>query len=792
MAQNCFHCSQPIPHNVALTVEVNQQPQAVCCAGCQAVANAILGGGMSEYYRYRDSSADKPEISNDDIQQDKVYDTDSIKKEFVWQESNEEVADIAIDGLHCAACAWLIEKHLKQQFPDIISINVNLTQNRAHIRWLKDQIKVSELFYQIRTIGYLPSPFKISELENKYHQINKSFQKQLAVAGLFTMQVMMFAFALYFGIVEQGFAEFFRWISLILSTPVIFYSGLPLIHSAYRALKNRSLNMDVPVVFAILGTYFASAYATFTQAGEVYFESASMFVLLLLTSRYLEHLAKTKATVISANMLKLLPMVAHKVKGENSTKTTVVHADTLHKGDCILVKAGQSIPADGYLLSKTCQVEEALLNGESLPIVKNKGDRVYAGSTSIDQSIYIKVSACGSATTLAKIAKHQETISTSKSKLANLADKVARQATIGVILLSLLTYIVWTWLGENALWYAVAVLVATCPCALSLALPTALSAASARLKKQGILIRNTSALENACKINRFAFDKTGTLTDGKFSIESVILYPSCNLTQQELLNHVAALEKPSGHPIASAFTDFKADIPIENYQLLAGVGIQATIAKQTWQVGSVRLVNKAASEHLKNLDDTQIYVLIDGQLIAHINVTDNIRNRVKESLTALDAPVYILSGDVHTKVKNTAMQLNTGYYASLTAKQKLSILKDLKDSQGGIMMVGDGINDALVLAQADISVAMNEAAELNKQNTDVVLLGSDLSKIPLLIATSKKLNRIVNQNFSWSIVYNLLALPLAVFGILTPWMAVIGMSVSSLIVVTNSMRLLKE
>ncbi len=785
MTDTCFHCGETIPSDCHLTIQVAGNTKPVCCLGCQAVAQAILNEGLSQYYKFREQPADKAEAGLMQINADyQAYDEASVQAEFVRIEQNLKQADLSLEGMHCAACAWLIEKRLIH-LTGLIKITVNLTQSRASISWDPTQLKLSEIFQAIEEIGYQASPFKLSEVESYYSKRNKEFMRQLVVAGFFTMQVMMLAFAMYSDVLEAQYNEFFRWISLLLATPVVLYSSQPIIRSSLISLKNKSLNMDVPVSIAIIGTYLASCYATFSQSGEVYFESAAMFVFLLLTSRYLEHQVKSKATSLSANMLKLLPLIANK-KNE-SGEFEAVAASTLIPGDIILVKQGQTIPADGILLSNSVSVEESMLTGESLPISKNSGDVCLAGCIVVDHSIEIKVSSSGKSTTLAQIAYQQEQISENRSAFINAADKVAKQATLGVLILAGLTYCIWQfWLGENGLWYAVAVLVATCPCALSLALPTALSASSSALKTKGILIQNSRAIEQACQLNAIAFDKTGTLTSGQFSVSNVLFEPG--FEANKILDWLAHMELRANHPLASAFEKPKSKLDISDFSVIAGIGISARIHNHKVVAGSNKLIQQPLAERF---DGAQIYIYIDEQFAGAVWLTDTIRECAKDSLSQLELYKCILSGDTSPQLSSVAEHLNLDYQAGLTPQQKVSALTQLRKQYGSVAMVGDGVNDALVLAEADISIAMNEAATLSKQKSDVILLGSQLDKISLLINQSNRLNHVIKQNFGWAIGYNLIVLPLAVVGILTPWMAVIGMSASSLIVVINSMRLLK-
>lgn len=779
MQTQCFHCGEPNPPNNDLFIENNQGKQAVCCIGCQAVANSILEGGFSQYYQFREVKADK--ASQTENTQDTAYDEESVQAEFVEFAQGQATADLTIENMHCAACAWLIEKRLLK-ISGLKSISVNLVQSRAKISWDPAQVRLSSIFAAIRHIGYLPAPFKISDVEANYKKINRQYLKQLVVSGLFTMQVMMMAFALYFGVLEQGFNQYFRWLSLLLTTPVVFYSGLGMLNSAYKSLKNKSLNMDVPVVFAILGTYLASCYATFTSSGEVYFESVSMFVFLLLLSRYLEHLVRAKSVNVSTNMLKILPLIAYK---KATADFQPISANLLQADDIVMVKIGEVVPADGILISDTASFDESIITGESTQQIKQAGQSVFAGTLVTDNQVLIKITAAGKATTLSQIAQRQTLVSNNKSKLATAADKVAKDATLGILILSALTFIIWEFvIGESGLWYAVAVLVATCPCALSLALPTALSASTNNLKRHGILINNSHALESAEKISAYCFDKTGTITTGAFKIKQFEFKSDIN--SQQMLAQIAAIEAYSNHPIASAFSTPSSEFGIDDFTIIPGSGISAKIQNDLIELTSLR--------HIQQKDlypEANIYVLKNKQIVGAIWLEDEIRSSAYDTMKQLKGYKCILSGDPSNRVKQVAQQLDINYQENLTPDEKVQQLIQIRKQYGRVAMVGDGVNDAIVLAEADISIAMNNASEISKLKSDVILLNNNLTKIVTLKRHSGRLNQIIKQNFVWAIGYNTLVLPLAVSGYLTPWIAVLGMSVSSLIVVTNSLRLIK-
>ncbi|AWB67333.1 cadmium-translocating P-type ATPase [Saccharobesus litoralis] len=785
MKQSCFHCSEDIPNNVDLTVMVDEQPQPVCCYGCKAVAETILHGGMQQYYQFRDDR--NPKIEQQDVTSYQVYDEISIQNEFVIQDSEYLSADLAIEGMHCAACAWLIETRLSN-LEGIKQIKVNASSQRARISWQATAIKLSEIFFAINQIGYSPYPFKLSEQEQRFKKVNSGFLKRVAVAGLFTMQTMMLAFALYSGVIEIEYERFFRWISLLLTIPIVTYSAYPIMHSAIRALLNKTVNMDVPVTLAIMGTFLASTWATVQETGEVYFESVSMFTLLLLLGRYLEHNVKSKAATVTANMLKLMPLAAELKQQDGSFVET--SARQLSAGQIIRVKEGLTVPADGQLVSSQCHCDESILTGESEPVAKKQGDLLLAGSIVTAQTIEIQVQASGNATTIAQMANADSELS-SGSSFVNMADKLSRYFVSGVLIISAATFVVWHYvLGENGFWPMIAVLVATCPCALSLAMPTAMTAAATALKRKGVLINRTEALEAIKKLDVLAFDKTGTLTQGKLSIEKVITNTQLaeQFSEQQILQWVAAIESHSSHPIASAFKHIEFQQIATEINVDNGLGLSGIVSGNLIKVGSK---DYFSLDNNHPWCDARLLVSVNEQLIAAIYLADPLREDALSMAKDLPCQKLILSGDTKTSVASAANHLQCDYFAELKPIDKVSQLHQIQQQNKLVGMVGDGINDALVLSAADISIAVANATDLSKQKSDIILMSHQLNKINWIFTVSNKLNTIIKQNLCWALGYNSLVLPLACMNILSPYVAVFGMSLSSLLVVINSTRLLK-
>lgn len=792
-SKSCFHCGEYIPKGINLYVNIDEHDQVMCCLGCQAVATTIVENNLTEYYRFRTEPANKSEmLIPKQLQQNKLLDDESLQEEFTYQTPLYKEIILTIEGISCAACAWLIEMQLNK-VNGILAVNVNATTQRATIRWAQNDIKLSDIIEKIDHIGYQALPFKASAVEQSNQKLNKTFIKRLGIAGILMMQVMMIAIGLYFGAFSDMSPHnliYLRWASLILTVPIITYAAFPFYIGAFKALKMKRLSMDVPVSIAIILAFAASVWATISQQGEVYFESASMFTFLLLVGKYLEFRARLRAAEISANLLKLMPMTATKII--NGVEELIV-AKKLCPLDVVLIKPGETVPADGSIISGKSQLNEAMLSGESLPVSKSVGDIVYAGTINGDGNLTIEVKNDSHHSLLSQLIRLSESSQTHKPKLAILSDKVAQYFVAVILLTAICTAFYWQYyMPEQAFWITLSVLVATCPCALSLATPTALTCATARLNKEGIMIKSSHVMETIPKIDCFAFDKTGTLTTGKFIISETIIIDK-TYSKQSLLSIAAALESHSEHPLANAFTPFRDfTYNLSNITIEPGVGVTGKYAQLPYKIGKPSML--LTEPFLSKYHDAQCVLLANNHLIAVFYLEDNIRDDAVDLLSFLHdkkIETMMLSGDNQAgcdKVQ-AVLQLNE-INSGLSAQDKMTLIKT-KQRKHIVAMMGDGVNDTPVFGAAHISIAMGSGTDIAKSGADVILLNNKLTTIEMLLIISQRTKRIIWQNYFWAFGYNAIILPLAVAGFITPYMAVIGMSASSILVITNSLRLLK-
>ncbi|WP_421191366.1 heavy metal translocating P-type ATPase [Aeromonas jandaei] len=793
----CFHCGEPVPANSGYSLEIKGIVRPMCCPGCQAVAETIMECGLASYYDHRTAPGIKGELVPEELAALTHYDLAEVQQEFVTdsgtgRETTREI-QLTVEGLTCAACAWLIERHL-MTLSGLRYINVNTTTHRARIKWDPAQLSLSDILKGFAKIGYRAYPFQTHQQEALYAKEVRSYMFRLALAGLGSMQVMMCAVALYMDLfisVEDEFMVYFKWISLLLSTPIMIYSAQPFYINAWRSLKQGHLSMDVSVSLALIGAFIASMWATVFNTGEVYYDSITMFVFFLLLGRFLELRARRKASESSSNLARLVPIMATLIDQDGERE---VAAKTLQVGDRVRVLAGATLPADGVIVAGEASLNEAMLTGEQLPLFKQCGDLVYAGTINTDAPLQIRVTHRIEESRISQIMRLQDHALDDKPAIAQMADQLSRHFILVLLIIAAAVWTFWHFhQPEQAFWIALAVLVATCPCALSLATPTALTSATANLTRNGILLRRGHVLDILTKANRIVMDKTGTLTTGEIRLSATTALGT--LDADCCLSIARALESQSEHPIARAFR-----LPADEVALLPqaseitpviGHGITGLVDGVRYRIGSASWLGIESDDNAQH--GLAIYLADEQQLLARFELDDTLRPDAKaliEAFKAAGLQTTILTGDSSSQADEIARTLGVDELVKgVTPDGKLAYLK-AREAEGEIsIMVGDGINDAPVLAGAHASFAMAGGTDLAKNSADAILLADDLSRLLDARRLALRTRKIIIENFTWSIGYNLLVLPLAACGWLPPYLAAAGMSLSSLIVVTNSMRL---
>lgn len=785
-AVSCFHCGLPADAN--FRAEINGQQQYFCCIGCQAVAQAIVGQGLADFYRHREQLNPRPQMIDTRFD---AYDLLAVQEDFVEHHADGSItANIFVSGISCAACVWLIEKHL-QSLAGVMQVQVNASTQRARIRLQPEKTKVSEIFAALTNIGFQPQPLVGRAEQELWQKDQRDYLLRMAVAGIGMMQAGMVAVALHAGGlqgIEPQWEQLLRWVNLLLTLPIMFFSAKPFFSGALRALRVGRLVNDVSISLGLTLAFSASVYATFTHSGEVYFDSVAMFAFFLLLGRYLEKRARYANFKASAHYHNLLPMTVNRILSDGSVET--VPYKQLQQGEQILVSPGAVFPCDGTILDGHSEADESLLTGEATPRPKAPGDTVFAGTYNGGTPLRVGVSAVGKNTQLAAIENLVQQAEQERPRQVTLADRIAARFVGTILTITTMVGVAWYFIDPTkAFWVSLSVLVVSCPCALSLATPTVLTVGVGRLRQWGILVTGGQVFENLNSVDYVVFDKTGTLTDGALRIVETRCL--ADMDESAALSLAAALEEGSSHPIARAFSGIEHAHTVTSRVSQTAAGVGAVIAGREYRLGTPSYASPQAP--LSYPSDGLWLLLADAEKpLAWIRLEDRLRETASqciEQLRRLGCKPVLLSGDRVENVARAAQNLGIDeWQGGLLPGDKLAYVRGLQSKGGKVLMIGDGINDLPVLSGADVSCAMGSATRLAQTKADCILLGEDLLQIPASLRFAREVRKTIKQNLTWAIVYNLCALPLAAAGLVPPWLAAIGMSSSSLVVVLNSLK----
>jgi Cu2+-exporting ATPase len=673
---------------------------------------------------------------------------------------------------------------------------VDVATGFVRINWQPAKQKLSKIAAILAGVGYRPHlPLSGSESLGR-QQERRDALKRLGVAGLGMMQVMMFAAGLYAGDamgIAEGPERFLQWISLIVTTPVLLYSGRVFYTSAWRSLSHRKVGMDVPVALAISIAFIMSCINFLSGQGHVYFDSVVMFIFFLSLGRYAELVIRHRNLQTGLALARLLPEWAELIKDGETEK---VAATDLRVADRVRVRAGQTFPADGLITQGSTEADEALLTGESRPVAKFAGDTVIAGSINRTQTVEFEVSRDPDDSTVSMMGRMLLKSQTFRSRYTQLSERYAGWFVAVVLVVAGLTASWWLNHDVTMLFPAtLAVLVISCPCALSLATPAAIASSSRALLEEGVLLTRGAALEVLDTIDTIVFDKTGTLTSGSPGVVNTVINPNREIfSTASALNIAAGLEVDSSHPIARAF----ADIPVNRGSVTDIInhenGVEGRVDGKRYRLGNAAFTDVNVVDIPGGLG--RIWLADEEGWLARFDLDDGLRTSAKETVTTLTAKGYelvILSGDHPQAVASVAQRTGIDtWHAEQTPKMKMDFLESLQREGKTVLMVGDGSNDAPVLSVANVSMTVSGASELANSTADFIITGRSLKYIDYILNTGNKTRLVIRQNLSWALAYNLLAVPFAAAGLIVPWMAALGMSLSSLLVVLNSGRLARR
>ena len=793
----CFHCGLQVVPESRFSVEYEGVARRCCCAGCQAAAELVLAQGLGRFYEFRSGEGRTPGGGQRDWA---AFDREaSLRRWTHLAADGSRSVSLELEGIHCTACAWLIENSLRQ-LSGIIAINVNAALARAELRYEPGQAGLGQILRRIADLGYLGRPLSFTAADDEGGRERRLALLRLAVAGFGMMQVMTFAVSLYAGAlqgIDQNLAQLMRLVSLIVATPVVLFAAQPFFVGAVNSLRARTLGMDVPVALSIGAAYLWSAWATLVGGGPVYFDSVVMFTFLLLLGRYIEMSLRHRSGLQQHALARLLPDSVLRLGSAQSERVT---PDELAVGDRLRVLPGERIAADGVVEQGRSEVDESLITGESVPKMRGVGAQLTAGTLNLGAPLEYRVERVGPDSTLATVSRLLQKAQSDRPRFADQADRVAAWFVGAMLLLALCVGAYWLHLDPaRAFSTVLAVLVVTCPCALSLATPAALAAATTRLARAGLLITRGSALERLAVADQVVFDKTGTLTRGQVRIEDVHLLDA-RCSRERALAISAALERCSTHPIALAFAQTAGPLKVMHIEVDTGRGVGGTIDGVPYRIGRwdyVRELCGAASRSIEPASGgpQMMVALADPHgVLAIFSLADALREDAPAAVVSLrrrGLTAIIASGDRAGVVASVAQGLgDIESHCALDAPAKVCLVSKLQRLGHTVLMVGDGVNDAPVLATADVSIAIGAGTDLAKVSADLVLMGERLAPIAEGIDVARRTRWIIRQNLVWAVIYNATAVPLAAAGLLQPWMAAIGMSMSSLLVVLNAMRLL--
>jgi len=809
-AARCFHCGLPVPANfVSPPIEVFGEDREFCCHGCLAVCRAIVDAGLEDYYRHRTDPAVSAsrELLPDFLDQIELFDRPEIQQDFVTPVGDSREAALLLDNIRCPACLWLNERHLRG-LPGVLDVHIDDTTQRARVRWDPETIRLSDILRAITAIGYIAHPYDATRSEQLNRLRRRRSTERLLFAGLVGMLVMNFSLATYL-MGETGAAGELplwivvgRWSNLLLALLLLAYPGQEFFAGAWSDLRHRRLGMDVPVVLGLSAAFLGSLHATVTGRGEVYLDSIAMFIFFLLLARRYELRGKLTAADRIDRLARVTPGTASRLGGDGNVDEVPV--DELVAGDCIRLLPGATLPVDGMVVHGISSFDESLLTGEAQPVLHQPGDAVIAGSVNGDQPVTLRVTHALQQSAVSEIRRLVERGLEQRPRYAVLAERVASGFVAVLLLIATVTALYW-WQTDSANWLSstIAVLIVTCPCALALATPVALAVSAGRFIDLGVMPLRMRALDALARADLFVFDKTGTLTRGRPAVAEVL--PTAELDADTCLRHAAVLAAESAHPVAHALRERvpRPGLVAAAVQNVPGAGIMACISGRQWRLGKPRFAADASA-----YDDATRTVIANararGQLIsvlandagvqAVLSFDDPLRPGVEHMLAGLQdsgvRDIVILSGDADDSVQRLARQLGIDEaHGGQSPAAKLAWTQAQQVQGRQLAMFGDGINDAPTLAAADISISFAEATDLANSSSDFLVLGDDAGALLAARQLARQTRRNIMQNFAWAATYNLCAVPFAAAGLIPPWGAAIGMSLSSLLVVMNALRL---
>lgn len=766
-----------------------------CCKGCQGVYHLLNSQGLHTFYdKLGDTKLQPAMQTNEDLEK---FDLEGFKNKYITvDEDGLYKIHLIIEGIHCSACVWLNEKVLHKT-DGVIEASINYTNNKAKIVWDPEVVALSHIIATIRSIGYNAYPYDPKLQEERAISTRKTYYSRILVAVFGAMNIMWLAvahYAGYFSGIEQSFKDILNAAEFILATPVLFYSGWVFFRSAYYGYKNNMVNMDTLVASGALSAYLYSIYAMITQRGEVYFDSVVMIITFVLVGKYLEVLSKRHAVDTLDSLMGSTPTEVTVLK---EGVKSLVSIENIVLGDAIELKPGEKVVIDGEVSWGQGSFDESSLTGENEPVYKKKGDTILSGSVCLDSVLHYRATKDASNSMLTSIISLLEESLTKKPRIEQLANTISGYFSTTVLLIALITFAGWYFWSESfeqALIVGISVIVIACPCALGLATPMATLVGISVAAKRGILFKEASFLETMAKSDILALDKTGTITEGKPSVVKADLYEELDPSL------LYSLVSTSNHPISKGIKAYLEDqheglatLPLEEITSIEAKGLKAGYNGQQLLGGNAELIHASHISADTDSENALFFFAIDNRLVARFELTDTIREGAAnaiQNIKDMGIRVVMLTGD-HTQSAQKVAQLVgiEEVHAKLLPQDKSALIDRFHQEGHVVVMAGDGINDAIALASSDISIAMGSGADVAISVSDIVLLDEKPESIYEAYRLSHRTFGAVKENLAFSLFYNVVAVPLAMMGFVNPLVAALSMSLSSLVVVGNSMRI---
>ncbi|WP_157351656.1 heavy metal translocating P-type ATPase [Aliarcobacter butzleri] len=804
----CNHCHLEFDRKIM----IKDNDLNFCCKGCQGVYHLLKSDGLESFYEKLGNKTIAPPIEffNDDITK---FDSLNFYENYVskTKEGFNQI-DLIIEGIHCAACVWLNEKILFDT-KGIVEANINFTTNKARIIWDDDILKLSQIILKIRSIGYNAYAYDSSVADIAASKAKQDYFVRIMVAVVCTMNIMMLSVAKYTGFFTGITLEVMQMIHLgefILSTPVLFYSGWVFYKGAYYGLKNKMVTMDLAVSTGATLSYIYSLTILLGAKGDSYFDSVAMIITFVLVGKYLEVIGKKSAVDTLDKIKSTLPLEAVIING-NEKK--VVALNSVNIGDIVEIKAGDKVPVDGKIISGNGSFDESTITGESIPVYKKVGDAVFSGTINLDSLIHFEVTKNFKNSTFSSIVSLLEDSLNSKPSIQIKANKISRGFSATILSLAFATFLVWYFFGldlgfiyegtnqfERSFIVAVSVIVIACPCALALATPMASLVGISELAKKGLLFKEAKFIETLAVASSVVFDKTGTLTKGELNVVKARILDD-NIHK---LNLLYSLIDSSTHPVSLSIKrylekNYNLELKkLENVKNIEAKGMSATyknVDEKEFEIlgGNVELLREFGIYYKFDSSRTVYLFAINKRVIATFELEDEIKDGSKELINYLqnkNIEVIMLTGDNEHVASRIAKELGIKKYLShQTPVSKADFIKELKKQNKVVVMVGDGVNDSVALSSSDVAIAMGNSADISLAVSDVVLLNSTLKSLKEAFVISNKTYKHIKQNLAFSLLYNATTVPLAMAGFVIPLIAALSMSLSSLIVVLNSLRI---